>query len=88
MHNFVITAPKPECVSDPECPVHLACIGQKCRDPCIPEQCGDRAICRVNNHRAVCVCPPPLEGNPYTACIEREYGQKIVKIMIVHVLLC
>ena len=68
-----IAAPKPECTVDPDCPAHLACLGQKCRDPCVPEQCGQRAICRVNSHRAVCLCPPPLEGNPYIACIEREY---------------
>ena len=65
-------APKPECVTDPECPQHLACIGQKCRDPCVPEQCAPTATCRVNNHRALCVCPPGLEGDPYRACVLRK----------------
>lgn len=77
---FFVLAPKPECVTDPECPLHLACIGQKCRDPCIPEQCAATAICRVNNHRAVCVCPPGLEGDPYRACIERKYSIALEKL--------
>ena len=74
-------APKPECTVDPECPIQLACIGQKCRDPCIPEQCAATAICRVTNHRAICVCPPPLEGDPYIACIERKYN-KVISIIL------
>ncbi len=37
---------RPECVINAECPTHLACIQQKCKDPCIGA-CGIRAYCQV-----------------------------------------
>lgn len=67
-----ISAPRPECTIDPECPQHLACIQQKCQDPCTSQTCGIQAECRVNNHRAVCTCRPNLTGDPFKICYERK----------------
>lgn len=58
---------RPECVSSSECPNHLACIRQKCKDPC-PGSCGSNAECRVVSHTANCVCLSGYIGNPFSSC--------------------
>ena len=70
MHDF--SAPKPECTSDPECPNHLACIQEKCQDPCYSHSCGRNAECKAKNHRAICICFPGYVGDPYSFCEERK----------------
>ena len=71
MHDY-LSAPKPECLSDPECPNHLACIQEKCQNPCFTHSCGQNAECKVKNHRAICVCLYGFVGDPYTLCEERK----------------
>jgi len=71
-NNCIFSAPRPECTSDPECPIHLACIQEKCQDPCFTAKCGVNAECKVNNHRAVCVCRVGYIGDPYSICEERK----------------
>ena len=66
------TAPRPECTTDPECPDHLACIREKCQNPCFTTTCGVNAECRVTRHRAICYCKPGYEGDPYRICEERK----------------
>ena len=68
--NF--SAPKPECTTDPECPDHLACVQEKCKDPCYSNSCGRNAKCKAKNHRAICVCIYGYVGDPYTLCEERK----------------
>lgn len=58
---------KPECVSNSECPVTLACINQKCKNPCIGI-CGGNAECIVLSHAPNCVCLPGYVGNPFVQC--------------------
>jgi hypothetical protein len=67
--EFLGTPPncRPECVSNSECANHLACVNQKCVDPC-PGTCGQNAECRVVSHSPNCICPAGFEGNPFTAC--------------------
>lgn len=60
---------KPECISNSECPSHLACINQKCRDPC-PGTCGGNADCRVVSHSPVCQCLPGYTGDPFSQCLK------------------
>ena len=60
---------RPECVINAECPTHLACIQQKCKDPCIGA-CGIRANCQVVNHNAICSCPTGFRGDPFAQCSE------------------
>lgn len=58
---------RPECISNSECASNLACIGQKCKDPC-PGLCGVNAECRVFSHTPMCVCLPGYSGDPFVQC--------------------
>lgn len=58
---------RPECVSNSECSFNLACVNQKCKDPC-PGVCGQNAQCRVVSHTPNCVCLPGYTGNPFSGC--------------------
>ena len=58
---------RPECVLSSECQSHLACVNQKCADPCVGS-CGFNAVCRVLNHIPVCKCIDGHTGNPFTQC--------------------
>lgn len=68
----IFSAPRPECTTDPECPDHLACIREKCQNPCFTSTCGINAECKAQRHRAVCYCKPGYEGDPYRICEERK----------------
>ena len=72
LHDSKFSAPQPECLVDPDCPSRLACINEKCENPCFTLSCGIRADCKVKNHRAICVCRPGLIGNPHEICEERK----------------
>jgi len=67
--EFIGTPPncRPECVSNSDCPTNLACLNQKCRDPC-PGVCGSNAECYVINHTPTCTCIAGQTGNPYVGC--------------------
>lgn len=67
---------KPECVSNSECSNHLACINQKCRDPC-PGSCGSNAQCRVVSHTPNCFCLEGYVGDPFVQCTAQQ-GTPIV----------
>lgn len=58
---------KPECISNSECPNHLACINRKCKDPC-PGSCGINSECRVISHTANCICLTGYFGDPFVSC--------------------
>lgn len=59
---------RPECVTSSECASHLACINQKCKDPC-PGLCGANAECRVISHTPTCLCSVGYTGDPFTQCL-------------------
>ena len=61
---------KPECTINQECPSNLACMNQKCRDPC-PGVCGVHATCSVNNHYPICQCDPGYEGDAFVRCTRK-----------------
>lgn len=69
LRDFIGTPPncKPECISNSECSSHLACINQKCKDPC-PGSCGQNAECRVVSHTPMCICNVGYVGDPFTQC--------------------
>lgn len=62
---------RPECIINPDCPSNLACINNKCRDPC-PGSCGSEAQCQVVNHAVSCLCPAGYTGNPFIQCIIQQ----------------
>lgn len=71
--GYIGTPPscRPECVINTDCPAQLACINNKCQNPC-EGSCGTNAECHVISHTVSCVCPPSYTGNPFVQCILRE----------------
>lgn len=70
--EYVGTPPncRPECISNSECPNNLACINQKCKDPC-PGVCGTNAECKVVSHTPNCVCLVGFIGDPFISCQQK-----------------
>lgn len=70
--EYIGTPPncRPECISNSECSNNLACINQKCKDPC-PGTCGTNAECRVVSHTPNCVCLIGFIGDPFIHCHEK-----------------
>lgn len=62
---------RPECLLNSDCPQHLTCINDRCKDPCIG-YCGENAECQAVNHIAKCNCLIDHVGNPYDRCILKE----------------
>lgn len=60
---------RPECVVSTDCAQNMACINQKCRDPC-PGTCGQNADCQVINHNPVCSCTSGYTGDPFFGCVK------------------
>lgn len=58
---------RPECTVSAECAQNMACLNQKCADPC-PGTCGLNAKCQVVNHSPICSCSPGHTGDPFTRC--------------------
>lgn len=58
---------RPECIANSECPNELACINQKCKDPCLGS-CGTAAECRVISHSPQCYCLPGYSGDAFIEC--------------------
>lgn len=58
---------RPECIINSDCPAHLACVQNKCKDPC-PGTCGRNAECYVRNHLPTCTCITGYTGDPYQYC--------------------
>lgn len=67
---------KPECISSSECANNLACINQKCQDPC-PGSCGVNAVCRVVSHTPNCACKIGYTGDAFLQCIQIETLQPV-----------
>ena len=65
---------RPECTINADCPSNLACINEKCRDPC-PGSCGVAAICSVITHTPICSCPADYTGNPFQECVPKPVVQ-------------
>lgn len=67
--NFEGSPPncRPECTINEDCSSNLACINQKCRDPC-PGSCGVNAECQVIKHLSICTCLNGFTGNAFTQC--------------------
>nr|CAD7425818.1 unnamed protein product [Timema monikensis] len=71
--NYIGSPPncRPECTINPECPSHLACVNQRCGDPC-QGSCGTNARCSVVNHTPVCTCNPGHTGDPFNGCFPAQ----------------
>lgn len=77
--NFIGSPPgcRPECLINADCPSNLACINQKCKDPC-PGSCGLNAKCIVKNHMPICSCIQNYMGDAFTECkLKGKFPKKI-----------
>lgn len=75
--NYIGMPPncRPECVINSECSSNLACLREKCRDPC-PGSCGAGAQCSVINHIPICICPEGYTGDPFSNCFPKPPPRK------------
>lgn len=55
----------------------MACIQQKCNDPC-PGQCGQNAKCYVISHAIQCMCLDDFHGDPFVQCT-RINGTEVLR---------
>jgi hypothetical protein len=69
VQNYIGRPPncRPECMLNSECPSNLACVNERCKDPC-PGSCGFNALCNVVNHSPVCHCMTGYTGDPFSGC--------------------
>lgn len=58
---------RPECSINSDCAPSLACINERCRDPC-PGSCGLAAHCNVVNHTPICTCSRDYIGDAFVRC--------------------
>lgn len=68
---------RPECIVSADCMPNLACLHQKCKDPC-PGTCGINAKCLVVNHNPICSCNPGYIGDPFVRCSVEESESKSI----------
>lgn len=67
--NYIGRPPncRPECIVNSECSMNLACVNEKCINPC-QGSCGPNAECRVVSHKPMCTCYPDYTGDPFFGC--------------------
>lgn len=67
--NYIGRPPncRPECAINAECSGNLACIKERCKDPC-PGSCGTYATCVTINHSPQCNCEAGYTGDPFAGC--------------------
>ena len=82
--NYIGKPPecKPECRISDDCSLHMACINNKCADPC-PNTCGLRAECSAKNHSPICTCPPGFTGDPFSECFEKGKKKRVYIIKLI-----
>ena len=74
---------RPECVLSSQCASNLACINEKCSDPCVGV-CGINALCFVNNHNPICSCERGFEGDPFRECVRIPGREKDMRPNIIY----
>jgi hypothetical protein len=78
---------RPECTVNSDCSSNLACINQKCQNPCTGS-CGINAECSVANHVPLCTCITGLTGDPFVRCYDKPQRKKaFARLFIVEVFL-
>lgn len=71
LSGYIGVAPncRPECLVNTDCASEMACIAEKCRNPC-EGSCGFNTDCRVQNHIPICSCSTGFTGDPFSQCVE------------------
>lgn len=61
------------CRNNLDCSGDRSCINGQCLDPCtLDNTCGENSICRVSEHRVICLCPDGFRGEPTQGCTRSE----------------
>lgn len=70
--NYIGRPPscRPECTVNSDCASNLACINEKCKNPC-RGSCGYNTDCQVISHQPQCTCHPGFIGDPFSGCREK-----------------
>lgn len=68
---------RPECTVNSDCPSNLACMNQKCLNPCIGS-CGSNTECVVASHIPLCSCSQGYSGDPFKGCYERPQCKELL----------
>lgn len=74
---------RPECTISAECPAALACVAQRCKDPC-EHACGPGAVCSVVDHRATCACEVGLQGDPFQGCARSQGKVYFIMYLVIN----
>lgn len=74
---------RPECTINSECSSNMACINQKCKDPC-PGSCGINARCIVQMNTPICLCNDNYVGDAFVECklqgiCALSFGRKLIQ---------
>lgn len=82
--NYIGRPPscRPECTINSECYGNLACVNERCIDPC-PGSCGINAYCKVISHNPICKCNSGYTGDPFIACRPTPITRKKNAIFII-----
>lgn len=64
---------RPECTVNSDCSSNLACVKNRCRNPC-KNLCGTNSFCNVIFHNPKCECYDGYTGDPYDSCYEKIGG--------------
>lgn len=63
----------PGCKSNNDCAIDETCVDKQCTNPCKKDTaCGRNAVCKVSNHRKICLCPDGYQGDPMKTCSPYE----------------
>lgn len=61
------------CRNNLDCSSDKSCINGQCLDPCSQKTaCGTSALCKVSEHRVLCLCPDGYQGEPTQDCSPYE----------------
>ena len=57
------------CRANSDCDFDQACVQGQCQNPCLTRNiCGKNALCQITQHRALCLCPDGMQGDPTAEC--------------------
>ena len=74
------------CTADIDCPINLACLNDRCRDPCDAQPCGDNAECLIRESlpfkTTICKCKPGFQGDAYTQCRPSKILTKLSDVIL------
>ena len=72
--NPFVSCTEVGCQSNDDCSFDEKCNFQTrdCEPLCVRSPCAPGARCEAHNHREICTCNYPLQGDGYTSCLERK----------------